>query len=95
MVEEDTLHQLSEILPNWAKAFRQAPAHQQKFLLNQVVERVNVFDDTMEVTVNVKIQEIVDAASAAESQTASTFAGAFTRGQQSVHRGSYRGANAR
>ncbi|MDF2628569.1 MAG: Resolvase domain protein [Symbiobacteriaceae bacterium] len=91
MVEEDTLHRLSEILPHWATAFKNAPAHQRKFLLNQVVERVNVFDDTMEVAVNVKIKAIVEAASAAETETASTLEGAFTRGPQYVHRGKYRG----
>jgi site-specific DNA recombinase len=91
MVEEDTLQQLSEILPQWATAFRQAPDHQRKFLLNQVVEKVVVYDDTMEVAVNVKIKAIVEAASAAESETASTLEGAFTRGPLSVHQGKYRG----
>lgn len=39
MVEEETLNQLANILPQWATAFRQAAPHQRKFLLNQVVER--------------------------------------------------------
>ncbi|MFZ5825639.1 MAG: recombinase family protein [Bacillota bacterium] len=91
MVEEETLNQLAKILPRWASAFRKAPAHQQKFLLNQVVERVKVYDDTMEVTINVRIKEIVDAAKGAADEIASTLEGAFTRDQKSVHQGKYRG----
>lgn len=91
MVEEETLNQLAEILPQWTTAFRQAPAHQRKFLLNQVVERVTVYDETMEVTVNVKIREILDVTGAVANETASTLEGAFTRELQSVHQRKHRG----
>lgn len=91
MVEEETLAQLAQILPRWTTAFKQAPAHQRKFLLNQVVERVNVYDDTMEVTVNVRIKEIIDAAKTTADEIASTLEGAFTRDSKSVHQGKYRG----
>lgn len=70
LVEEDTLARLGEVLPHWAEAFRQARPHQRKFLLSQVIDRVTVWDEHMEVAINVRIRELLDTAARAESELA-------------------------
>jgi len=90
-VEDETLQELARILPKWTEAFKKAPPHMRKFLFNQVVNRVTVYDDTMEVAINVKIKGLVESATTAETQMASGFDGSIASGALSVHQRSHRG----
>jgi hypothetical protein len=93
LVEEHAIAGLGRILPTWIDAFRTALPHQRKFLLNQVIDRVTVFDESMEVAVNVKIKELLTSSTATETETAAASERSITRPVLTVHQRNHRGTN--